>query len=73
MKQNLYWIHLISTEDMEVIEFSRMATGLEKMRKEADAIAECYNLHGYNINMVRIFSEDKELLISYNVINPFVD
>ena len=67
MKQNLYWIHLISTEDMEVIEFSRTATGLEKMVRDTGAIADCYNLHGYDINKVRIFNEDKELLISYNL------
>ena len=67
MKQNLYWIHLISIEDMETLEIFREATSHEHLIKEVNAVAKCYNTHGYYINKVRIFNSDKELLISYNL------
>lgn len=67
MKQNLYYIQLINTEDMETVEISRTSSSREHLIKEANAVAKCYNTHGYDIDKVRIFSSDKELLISYNL------
>lgn len=67
MKHNLYYIHLISTEDMETVEITRTSGSKEHLIKEANAVAKCYNTHGYDIDKVKIFSSNKELLISYNL------
>ena len=67
MKYNLYYIQLISTEDMETLEISRMSSSREHLVKEANAVARCYNDHGYDIDKVRIFNTDRELLVSYDL------
>ena len=67
MKHNLYYIHLISTEDMEIIEISRTSNSREHLMREVNAVTRCYNAHGYDIDKIRVFNADKELLISYDL------
>lgn len=67
MKYNLYYIHLIDLEEMETVELSRMAIGPGHLIGEIQAVAKCYNSHGYNIDKVRIFDTDKKLLVSYDL------
>lgn len=67
MKQNLYYIHLISSEDMEILEISRMSSSREHLMKEINTVAKCYNLHGYSIDKVRVFNTSKKLLMSYDL------
>ena len=67
MEQNLYFIQFIDTEEMETYEITRTSNSREHLIKEANAVARNYNLHGYGIDKVRIFSADKKLLISYNL------
>ena len=63
----LYYIQLISMEDMETIEISRMSPSREHLIREVNAVAKCYNAHGYSLDKVRIFNTDKELLVSYDL------
>ena len=63
----LYWVQLYDTEDMETIEISRISSTLEHLIKDMEAVTKCYNDHGYNIDKVRIFNGNKELLVSYNL------
>ena len=67
MKYNLYYIHLIDLEEMETVKISRMAIGSEYLIGEIEAVARCYNSHGYNLEKVRIFNTDRELLVSYDL------
>lgn len=67
MKHNLYYIQLINIEDMETIEISRISNSREHLIKEINAVVKCYNTHGYDINKIRVFNADKELLISYDL------
>lgn len=67
MKYNLYYIHLIDSEDMERVEISRMALGPGYLIGEINAVARCYNSHGYSLDKVRIFNTDRELLVSYDL------
>ena len=67
MKYNLYYIHLLDSEDMETIEISRMALGPGYLIGEIEAVARCYNSHGYSLDKARIFNTDRELLVSYDL------
>lgn len=67
MKYNLYYIQLINTEDMETTEISRMSSSREHLMKEVNAVAKCYNDHGYDIDKVRIFDANKKLVVSYDL------
>ena len=63
----LYWIQLINTEDMETVEISRISSSIERIVKDMEAVSKCYNSHGYDIDKIRIFDMNKELLLSYNL------
>ena len=67
MKYNLYYIHLIDSEEMETVEISRMAVGPGYLIGEIEAVARCYNDYGYSLDKVRIFNADRELLVSYDL------
>lgn len=67
MKYNLYYIHLIDLEEMEIVELSRMAIGPSYLIGEIEAAARCYNSHGYSLEKVRIFNTNRELLVSYDL------
>ena len=67
MKYNLYYVHLIDLEEMEIVEISRMAIGPGYLIGEIEAVARCYNDHGYSLDKVRIFNADRELLVSYDL------
>lgn len=67
MKYKLYYIQLIDTEEMETVEISRMALSPGYLIGEIEAVAKCYNSHGYNLDKARIFNTDRELLVSYDL------
>lgn len=65
--QDNYYIQFISTGDMEIYEITRTASSRAKLIKEANTVAQNYNLHGYDIDKVKIFNSDKELVVTYNL------
>lgn len=67
MKYSLYYIYLIDSEEMETVELSRMALGPGYLIGEIQAVARCYNSHGYSLDKARIFNADRELLVSYDL------
>ena len=64
---NLYNIQLIDTEDMDIVEITRIAPNMEYLIKEVVAIAINYNNHGYFIDKIKIFNKDYEFITSFNL------